>query len=1118
MKPDRFLERELGWMSSHPMYQRRRRWLFQGLAFIPLGVVVLAGALLALNFEDWLRIIAQYHFWAVVTGAAISFALGVLISIAITARWGELQRRGKIKVQPAADPAFIERWVVGISIVLGIIGPVVALVLPEDLAAVRFAFHVFAVVPLLGLVIGMWVIASGPDSDEHKQRRPIWAILAVVLLALMVMTVIHDLAVAMGRRGFLSGFRPSWYKPFLGALVLAPLAYLFLTIWRLWPANRRVEKVSAREAAAAKKPGFFARLFTWIKNLFFPAAKRRIEESGNPWPDWLDELITQLPPGCRNTHPPEPLDRHDAAPLSTATELKYFFGSVVPTVDQEEMFQRFRDSYQEVVRDGWSWQSGTTVPPSADLLVQGDPGSGRTTALIACAVYAALGRGQRVLFLVANRQRQQIVKQRIKDLLTGLRIHQYVHCDNVTREPLEGWLSLDDDSHLDVLPHILIATLDDVEEHLYGAAHLDNVRLERLRRLVLLLEVVLVDDFMDFEDAQRSHLPFFLDKQRLLLEADYMPLQVVVTCPPLAKVARKTFGTRLFTETRLREQNVIMLRPRESGTAWHVDLEAENIAKIVDQMVVWCLKRGLDVVLYRRGIDEHELRRQESELRRHAGEAQGVSVIADLDQPLHVRPEEVDAVFYQVAAHEDVCLALRMHMGGDESVIFSVRPTGEIADRPVSGIVPVVADRSAMPLMVAHLRSAARFFRPGTPVSESTWSQFGLHYSQLDITRTDTAPEFRFRYDHWEEDERYRGQIFPYIALLHDSRVAARAVDTHSLPDETRIVYRLPHEPVFFIGQTSSDKERLQEDAPSHRRAVWYSSADQPLHRSTDLAHACEFRLVHGSEVYVPQPRIRHVEGHFRLKTLHWHGNGEDAYLPVFTIRWELNDVAADPLGGGPDYGIQWFSVETAKREPVTITATIEKLMTEYGIETPISSLKFSYPARLTSVFFRPTPMDPDSLKSTIGKLLSGHWGTAGLGRWSPVLTGSINYALQARLPGLSYFARSLAFWITDEDNKIASAVAWFVEPVTVGQTVMPILSRLLSNSEERKSFFGSVLWFLEQLQEVDSKPQFLRRFSRAGYYGDESMERLDDAYQLVRSIADRADTLTPRSKERQPV
>jgi hypothetical protein len=82
----------------------------------------------------------------------------------------------------------------------------------------------------------------------------------------------------------------------------------------------------------------------------------------------------------------------------------------------------------------------------------------------------------------------------------------------------------------------------------------------------------------------------------------------------------------------------------------------------------------------------------------------------------------------------------------------------------------------------------------------------------------------------------------------------------------------------------------------------------------------------------------------------------------------------------------------------------------------------------------------------------------------------------------------------------------------------MPILSRLLSNSEERKSFFGSVLWFLEQLQEVDSKPQFLRRFSRAGYYGDESMERLDDAYQLVRSIADRADTLTPRSKERQPV
>jgi len=1119
MKPDEFLKYRLGWLSSHPTHQASRRRWAQGLALVPLALVLLLVLLLGMDYENWVTLIRNSKHLLILIGATISFALGALITLSLCARWAELQLDGKLNVRDTvpsvlAGPVAIWALVLGFGLPLVAISPLSEILrLPNSIV---FACHLFAVLPLLGCLLGMWVAGGKPDNrQETRKRRPIWMLLTMLILALMLVTFLHDMGTVLNKTALSNlvvSLLPQWYKtnvpPFSGLLVLAALAYALFVVWQMFPATVAKKKEPPKDAE--KRPGLLTRFGGWLKRLFLPEGDSDPSENANPWPSWLDDLLAERPAGC-TTSGPQRLESYSEAPTSDADHLKVFFGGVVPTTDQLTLFDRFRQSYQEVIRDGWVGQS-RGHQPSADLLVEGDAGSGRSTTLMACAVYAALGRGQRVVYLVPNRRRQQAIKQRIDEILASVQLNHYIHTEIITREAVEGWLSGTSESP-PALPQIFVGTLDSFERELFGATHVDEKQFQRLRRLLLLMEVVLVDDFTEFDDAQRSHLPFVLDKHRLLLETDFIPLQVVVTCPQLAATARRVFGTRLYTDRRLQtERDIICLRPRASGTAWRVDLEARNVRDAVEKMVVWCLERQLNVVLYRKGIDESERRRQEHDLWTRAGRKQQITVISDLDQPLGVPAGEVEAVFYQVAAHQDICLALRMNFGNRDSVIFSVRPAGEIRDVPVTGIVPVVAARSAEPLAVAHLHSVVRFLRTGTPVPENVWSLFGLALgNKVPTGRPAKKPETIFRHDSWEEEDTdYAARLFPYLTVHHTGRIAARPVDTYALPDERGQLLRLGRQPVYFLGQRQDKKP----DDPRNRRAEWYGSDDQPLGRATDLAHAREFRLVHGTEVFVPQLPIEKNEFGFRIRTKHWSGTGEDHYLPAYTVEWELFDPAAKVLGGGPDFAMLWFNLETVDDQPVQVAATIERLMTEYGIETPLESIEFGYPARLCGILFQPCSIRDGSLEATIGAGLAGHWGTAGQFNWSAALTGAVNYALHARLPGLSFFAQSLSFWIPESEDRVGLAATWFLEPVTVGRTVMEVLGKLLENAEERLSLLRSVQWFLDQCNNVDDPSLFIRRFSRVSYFGEEAIDDLPQLRDLISDVLNRTETQIGRRRD----
>ena len=173
--------------------------------------------------------------------------------------------------------------------------------------------------------------------------------------------------------------------------------------------------------------------------------------------------------------------------------------------------------------------------------------------------------------------------------------------------------------------------------------------------------------------------------------------------------------------------------------------------------------------------------------------------LADLDQPLELSLADVDAAFYQVALHEDVCLALRLRMGHANTVVFSVYSEGEQRQPAREGVVPVLADRSALPFLSAHLLSAARFLRCRAPVSDQLWAQLGINIRTFPVSPVlpQESIEVLFQRDVCPEADREEyGDVLVAVCVLEACCLAKYApVILHGIPGE---------EDAFFLLQTST--------------------------------------------------------------------------------------------------------------------------------------------------------------------------------------------------------------------------------------------------------------------------------------------------------------------------
>ena len=113
------------------------------------------------------------------------------------------------------------------------------------------------------------------------RRRPIWLILAILVLGLTALTLLYDIAAAFHQTALhqtLQRFLPFYSRlerPFVGLLLLLPLVLVLLAIWQLWPKVVSTPKIHGPVVAPTQVPrGLLARVTATVLGPFLPKSLR----------------------------------------------------------------------------------------------------------------------------------------------------------------------------------------------------------------------------------------------------------------------------------------------------------------------------------------------------------------------------------------------------------------------------------------------------------------------------------------------------------------------------------------------------------------------------------------------------------------------------------------------------------------------------------------------------------------------------------------------------------------------------------------------------------------------------------------------------------------------------
>lgn len=1121
----------LGPWSSHPQWRRPQAARLQLIFAIPvfLVVVLLAAIWIIRGPVGGLAFLTSPHFGLMAIGS-VAFSAGTLLTLSLCNCMSRILVARKFQGDTGAEQ-LLERYFLGggIALLAAALLPVIMLNIPGLPLGLQVVCHFLPALPLLGLIIVMDGLAAVETPRDVPRlvyrRRPLLFLLLMAALALLALTLVHDLA-AVGRNSSLRAWCQSvipWYSRmelmFSGTVTLVPVCILLATLWRVlgkWIPDVAPEEISRGETAPEKpRLSLWGRFLKWWRGLMdssFGVVKHAEEtsEGGKAEPPawvmeleaWLPSIKGKLEGGARQVTPGE------VSPLATeagAVASSVFFEDKVPTVDQYEAFQRFVEAQNELLaKHGLQVAPGERIP-SADMLIEGDVGSGRSSLLRACALYASLVRGQRCLIITPTESTRDCHLQCFREYFNKLEYGAYVVVGELTRENLDAWLESEAP-----MPQIMVTTLPALEAHVYGTDWATGTRLDKLSRFIRLLEVVLVDDLRDFSDTQAAHLPFVLAKHRLILEPESVPLQLVLNAPMLTPAARDYIGLRFFGyQGFLKDKNVKTLHPREVGPVWRVDISADNAVEAIDQLVVWCMLHDLRTLLYRRGLDEGEKKRQEKHFAAKSGGKGSIRLISCLDDPATV-PGEIQAVLYQLAVDRDDCLALQIDFGGGgDTVIVSISQTGDVLAQGVAGVFPVFADRDAAPLLIAHLKNALRFLPDEAPMRDSVWYDFGVEIERLGpVGRyADLKKLIPFEVDNWQ-DATYHERLGAYVCFSAPA-AAFQAVDVFRLPMDSEMLLRYQDQDSSFI---LCPVKGLPVPPAGH----WVNSSGQRL-ASIDLAYLKEYRTNFNGQEWSVKTISRAKDGCLEFLLNPWTGQGGDPYIPLTDLGWRLGPgQTVEIQGGGCDDGISWFKLKQAVggiANAVPVDVRITGRFSDYGNLTRQAQVDYQYAAQCSGLILDPFDLDAKELAHAMGDALIGDWSTGKDSVFSPAMTAAVTYALTIHVPRLFFFARPLAFRCQGRSAMVGAMLVWLLEPWGTGNTAIDALGRLLGHPKERKAFFESIHWFLAEglaRKETAQRARFVRRFARCGFEADEriSQKEVDEDLQLVRQVLDCADVL----------
>lgn len=1054
-----FVERTLGPWSSHPEQLRRQKKLLLFLGILPVIAVALLCVLVYNDLFSWKAFTEQIGLLICSAFFALGFLLTLIVlylaSFTIGSRQGQITGKDDLVFPPWLVIGFCFFWLL----------PYLLSVLPDvpllKKLAERYPTYTFlkfdftlelkavlnmlAISPFLCLLT--WVLCAREyelKDNEKLVRRPVVLTLALLCLGLL------------GASFFIPKYRLCMW------IVLPPITLILFSLWWFWRKKVVFEKKTEPKAkeAAGEEEDAIPEQAAYIIERLKDVAGIQYEEDGK------EQQLAVFSPRIQENEKTFPLIA--------------LMNGKVPTEDQAEFLDRFGRFYEETLADFIENASPNSEQTLPDLILQGPEGSGRTEALCAAAVYAAVVRGQNVLYIVQDSPYSSSLAEKMKSRLRDLGVDCYYTADDLNPNLVESWLlkekkGQDKENQVelprDLPPNILFTTPERVEQFFFSNSNLKNAdKREALRNIMLGYSVILVDDFLEMPIPLQAHLVFILDKFRLLQASEYVMGQFVVATTPLQdpygidSLARRLFGLSWFNKNKNAAENVVMLRPRQCDPFWCGTLritpgefaEAERelaLEKAVALLLDICTERKYNTLLYSKEIGKEEAETLEKTYKKKGGE---VSVSSHLYQ-LNVEKMPFDTIFHLSLTGKNAAAALRLSLPDDKAgtpVFFRIALHNE-TEQAETNQFSLLPDETAVSLRAWHLRSVLPFLPRLTPIPASIWSRFGVspaHPFCREGKIEQSPGGVKWYYDYYTEPNRYGNNvIWPYLVLASEAAIsnAGESVNFNILPNTKDSIFwdSLSTGPRGEVLCFVSEQPKETDSDVASQLAVWRDENNTEM----DLAHADQLALITANsqfsvdKITPVSKRTQAAASRYAMILEPTMRRGLSSYdVPIRHFSWYL------PSGGFQVQGFQNYQGERAcfslcfeNSFTRAVSAEISGEMNPVGRIRTHAVYKYGYDAYMSALVFLP---ESDCDETSIRRFLPGEWSTDPARGFSSPLTHAFSIALRNQIAGLSFFAMTPVFLTAEYNGSFGSLLLWFLEPFNSGNTAFKLVNRLMED------------------------------------------------------------------------
>ncbi len=908
----------------------------------------------------------------------------------------------------------------------------------------------------------------------------------------------------------IAGKLGAWFAGF--TQVLAMFSSGVLLVW----VTSRVSSVSddaSREFRRRERPGCLASVVRWLdpRTWFRKVTEETLGDTmaaapageTAKWSNSLKEHLrgrgirakVQVIPAVT----PERGGRMEAfSPPSDETEYSWLFGGERPTTDQVEALKRFMELASTLDRRRSFQDHRAPTELHADLLVQGFPesftglsGSVVLEFQLACAVLTLVQRGQRVLIIAVDEGERDRLIDHVRARLEAMRLETLYRVDSLDPQAVGRWCppSASPDSQVeDEPPDVLIATVVEYERACFGGAASDHV----IKGLLLSTQLVILPNLEALSRIRvgQLHLPFVIDKHRLLLASEHRTLQVVMGSPPLAARsiesredpidsgkhscrALEWVARRFFGGDGTLSGHVIRLRQRREPRPelLQIQVAASDVFRAsieIAKLFVESANRGADAILLP-SREQPPLSREHLKLLR--GKDSRLEVLAENDAA-------GDAVLKNAILGKTrlICMG-REGSPWVKHVLSAMSPTDQMlieitSAKSSAAFVPPPAWKIALPVFVspratsfglAHLRAATFHLAHDTMIRRDEFARFGLSWDGVSwsadhrhvILHEGWSLELDGDLGDLLDQGATSGQIWPAVIMRRASR-SARPVDMF--------------EPVpggmAFHGSSSLVLAQLPAADDLGRIATWIAPRGAIL-GSVDLSLGAEL-IWRGERATYRAARVRGSDGHWIIVGEPITNSRDEPTVPVLALTVDIPAQAkVDRLPLVAGTGIRMIGLGATSdgqvircEQAITAVAPSQVASGTEGTAvssphrgTPIGPISHSTDCAVTLVGFGQCDwLDAFIPPATDPSRFHGSWSTTPERMtdrvFSPRMTLAFQEALMDIAPSLPDFSRVLCFRLKDRSAGVALLL---VEPLSTSGTASEALQCILDDVHLRR-------------------------------------------------------------------